>query len=260
MSAYEDIRYEVKDGAAWLALNRPDRLNALSAGMMAEIRDVLDRLTNDGARVLVIQGEGRAFCSGAALNAVDPAEAPDLGDVLEQAYAPVMERLHALSIPVIASVQGAAAGAGCSLALAADFVVAARSAYFLLAFVNIGLAPDAGATWVVPRLIGQARAAEMMLLGERIPADKAADWGLIHRAVEPEVLADTVSALAARLASGPTTAYGLIRQGLRGAAAQTFSETLATEARHQSIAGRSADFREGVAAFQEKRAPRFTGG
>lgn len=255
------IRYAVADGVARIILARPDRLNALTPGLLAAMAESLDRLEADGARVLVIEGEGRAFCSGADLQP-DPGQAAladDLGQLLEDSYNPVMQRLHDLPIPVIASVQGAAAGAGCSLALAADLVVANRSAYFMLAFANIGLVPDAGATWIIPRLVGAGRALEMMLLGERIPADKAEAWGLIHRAVEEDQRREVVQALAQRLANGPTAAYGMIRTAVRRSANLSFGETLHLERVHQRRAGATQDFHEGVAAFAEKRRPIFTG-
>ncbi len=261
MSDYSDIRYAVKDGVARILLARPSRLNALTPQLLAQMADALDRLEADGARVLVLQGEGRAFSSGADLQA-EPGEAAlaeDLGQLLEDSYNPVLRRLHGLPIPIVASVQGAAAGAGCSLALAADFVVAGASAYFLLAFVNIGLVPDAGVTWILPRLVGQSRALEMMMLGERIRADKAEAWGLIHRAVADEVLEAETEALAARLAAGPTVAHHLIRTGVRAAQFEAFDDSLHRERVNQGIAGRTADFAEGVAAFTERRSAHFGG-
>lgn len=261
MRPYASIRYDVTKGVARIVLDRPERLNALTAGLLTEVDDVLDRVVADGGRVLVLSGDGRAFCSGADLQP-DPGEAPaadDLGQMLEDSYNPVMRRLHDLPIPVVASVQGAAAGAGCSLALAADFVVAARSAYFLLAFVNIGLVPDAGATWLLPRLVGSSRALEMMMLGERLAAERAEQWGLIHRAVEDERLGEETERLARRLADGPTTAYGLIRRAVRAAQTESFAESLHRERINQALAGRTADFQEGMTAFAERRSTIFTG-
>jgi len=183
----------------------------------------------------------------------------DAGEVLERYYNPLVEALFALPIPVVAAVNGPAAGAGCSLALAADFVIAARSAYFLQAFVNIGLVPDAGASWILPRLVGRARALEMMMLGERIPAEQALSWGLVARVAEDKDLMDEAVALARRLASGPTVALGLIRQLVRDADHLSLSDGLAAERAAQKRAGETEDFRRAALAFVRKETPRFGG-
>ncbi|MET0269447.1 MAG: enoyl-CoA hydratase-related protein, partial [Sphingomonas sp.] len=203
-----------------------------------------------------------AFCAGAdlAAAATDYAGSDDRGLGLEIGFNPLAEALAALPVPLVVAVNGAAAGAGCSYALAGDIVLAARSAYFVQSFAQIGLAPDAGATWLLPRLAGSARARAMMLLGDRISATQAEAWGMIHAAVDDGELMPAARAMAARLAAGPTLAYGLIRQGLARATTQTFAETLAMEREHQRIAGRTADHAEGIAAFRARRAPRFTGG
>lgn len=255
---YEHITLEQQSGIATLTLNRPGALNALRVEMIAEINVALDRLRDEGtARVLVITGAGRAFSSGADLAA--GSIPTDLGAPLETHFNPMLERLLALSFPVVSAVNGPAAGAGCSLALAADITLAARSAYFLQAFVNIGLVPDVGSTWLLPRLVGRARAQAMMMLGERVPAEQAEHWGLIYRAVDDAALAGETQALAARLAAGPTRAYALIRHGLRAALECSLTEALRIERFHQLQAGRTADFVEGATAFLAKRPAAFKG-
>lgn len=243
---------------AILTLNRPGRLNALDSALVAALNDAVERIADEGtARALLLRGAGRAFCSGADLQA--GVASADAGAPLEQRYNPLLHRLAALPIPIVAAVQGPAAGAGCALALAADFVVAARSAYFLLAFVNIGLVPDAGATWIIPRLVGVARARAMMMLGERIPAEQAAAWGLIHEAAPDDEAAARAEALAARLAAGPTRALGLMRRTLARALEGSLDETLTDERWAQRDAGRTADFAEGKAAFLQRRPASFKG-
>jgi 2-(1,2-epoxy-1,2-dihydrophenyl)acetyl-CoA isomerase len=261
MKEYRTIKLDVADGVAKLSLSRPDRLNAMTHEMGYELLDAAERVTSLGARVLLFAGEGRAFCAGAELadETGEPSIAEDMGETLELCFNPFIERLHALPIPIVAAVNGPAAGAGCSLALSADFVIAARSAYFLLAFVNIGLVPDGGLTWILPRLIGQARATEMMMLGGRLSAEQALEWGLIYKVVDNEELATTAMDLAATLAAGPTRAYELIRKGIRAAQGGSLSDNLRLERLHQKIAGQSDDFKEGVDAFLGKRKARFAG-
>jgi 2-(1,2-epoxy-1,2-dihydrophenyl)acetyl-CoA isomerase len=227
---------------------------------VGQLNGILDRVADEGgARVLLISGEGRSFCSGVELGDGD-GDRPGSGMLLEKAFNPLIERLAAMPLPIVCSVKGAAAGAGCALALASDFVVAARSAYFLLAFVKIGLIPDMGTTWHLPRAIGGPRAIGMMMLGDRIPAEQAADWGMIWKVCDDDALDDEVEALAVRLAAGPTQAYRLIRQAMRSALNQSLSETLWTERINQRAAGLTADFVEGVAAFKDKRPAIFMGG
>ena len=258
MSAYEDITLEEDDGIATLVLNRPQSLNALRTETLEEIIDALDTVRDNGsARVLLLTGAGRAFSSGADLAA--GGSSSDLGAKVECYYNPILERLFALPLPFITAVNGPAVGAGCALALAGDIVLAARSSYFLQAFVNIGLVPDVGSSWLLPRLVGRARAQAMMMLGERIPAERAEDWGMLYKAVDDDVLAPESLALARKLAKGPTQAYALIRGGIRFALDHSLTEALAAERRHQRLAGRTRDFAEGVSAFREKRAARFTG-
>ena len=243
---------------ATIRLNRPHSLNALDGATVDELRAAVEGVGASGARCLLITAEGRGFSSGADL-ASGGGLPDDAGAALEKHFNPLIEALFALPIPVVAAVNGAAAGAGCSLALSADIVVAARSAYFLQAFVNIGLIPDAGATWLLPRLAGRARAMEMMMLGERIPAEKALEWGLISRVVEDEFLVEEAVALATNLARGPTRALGLIRKLAREAGQLPLSEALAAERAAQREAGQTQDFRSAVLAFLEKRQPRFDG-
>ncbi|WP_114953867.1 enoyl-CoA hydratase-related protein [Sphingosinicella terrae] len=257
--AFQHIRLEQSPAAvATITLARPDSLNALNAGMLDEIREAAESLPGSGARCLLLTGDGRGFSSGADL-ASGGGLPEDVGLALEQHFNPLVEALFALPIPFVAAVNGPAAGAGCSLALAADIVVAARSAYFLQAFVNIGLIPDAGATWLLPRLAGRARAMEMMMLGERIPAERALEWGMISRVVEDQDLAQESVALATRLAQGPTVALGLIRQLGREAGHSTLGEALAAERAAQRQAGQSADFKAALFAFLQKQQPRFEG-
>ncbi|MBC7521524.1 MAG: enoyl-CoA hydratase/isomerase family protein [Sandarakinorhabdus sp.] len=263
--AYEHILFGEADGVATITFNRPAQLNALHLGVIDEMIHAVDRVRDEGtARVLVLTGTGRAFCSGADLASGGAtgrgSDGPiDAGKGLETHFNPLLERLAALPVPFITAVNGLAAGAGCSYALAGDIVIAARSAYFLQAFVNIGLVPDVGSTWMLPRLVGKARAQAMMMLGEKIPAETAADWGMIYKVVDDADLAATVAAIAAKLAKGPTTSYTLIRQGLRDSLDMTLTEALMVERRNQMKAGRSADFAEGVMAFLQKRPAAFTG-
>ncbi|RVT40802.1 enoyl-CoA hydratase-related protein [Sphingobium algorifonticola] len=255
---YQTILTSVSDGVGILSLNRPERLNALTPQMFYEIADAIEAFPGQGARAILIKAEGKGFCSGTDLQA-EGGLPDDVGEILEKDYNPCMERYVASTLPMVAQVHGACAGIGASLALACDFVVAAQSAYFLQAFVNIGLVPDGGATWTLPRLIGKARATELMMLGERLPAAKAADWGLIYKAVEDAALADEAMALATRLAAMPTVALGLIRKGIAETQTSSFSQGLALERAHQREAGRSADFKEGVQAFLAKRPAKFEG-
>lgn len=260
---YETIRLDIADGIARLTLARPDALNALNRVMLGEIIAALDVVRDGGdTRCVVITGEGRGFSSGADLSGgASPAGSPgfDAGAVLEDYYNPLIERMFALPVPILCGVHGAVAGAGCMIALAADITVAARSAFFLQAFSNAGLVPDAGSMWLLPRLIGRARAMSMMILAERIPAETAQAWGMIYDVVDDALLAERLTTLATKLAGGPTRAYGLIRRGVREALESPLTDTLAMERQAQREAGNSADFLEGIAAFREKRRPRFTG-
>lgn len=256
---YEHVRLETgAAGVATLTIARPDRLNALSGQTVDELRAAVEETGRSGARCLLLTGEGRGFSSGADL-ASGGGLPEDAGAALEKHFNPLVEALFALPIPVVAAVNGPAAGAGCSLALAADIVIAARSAYFLQAFVNIGLIPDAGATWLLPRLVGRARATEMMMLGERVSAEQALEWGMISRVVDDEALQAEGVALATRLAQGPTVALGLIRRLARDAEQLPLGEALAAERAAQRTAGETQDFNAAVMAFLQKLKPRFNG-
>lgn len=250
------IRYGSDGRVATITLNRPDRINALSPALLDALVAAAERARADRVRAVLLTAEGRGFCSGADLAAGLP---EDLGALLRNHYEPAIKAIRDLPVPVVAAVQGAAAGAGCALALAADLVVAGEGAYFLLAFANVGLVPDASATWSVAKAVGRARAMEMALLGERIAARQALEWGLINRVVPDDELASAAQALADRLAGAPTVALGMIRGAVNAAMDLSFSDVLELEAANQTVAGRTADFREAVAAFGEKRAPIFKG-
>jgi len=256
LSDYRTIRYDLTDNVATITLNRPDRMNAISIDLLDEVASALDAAVAAGARALMLTGEGRAFCSGADLAAGLP---DDLGILLDVHYHPVVKRLAELPIPVVTAMNGPAGGAGLSLALAGDIVVAARSAYILLAFVNIGLVPDAGATWLVAKGAGRMKALEMALLGEKMSAADAVEAGLVTRVVDDADLMDEAGAVAVRMAQMPTAAIGMIRRQVASALNATLAETLEIERANQTIAGRSHDFKEGVTAFIEKRKPKFEG-
>ena len=258
--AYETITLEIADDIATITLNRPERLNAMGPQMADEISEAVDHL--DGARALLVTGAGRAFCSGADLQARGGAAALGASGpygALTRSYNPTMVKLSKLNVPIVTAVNGPAAGIGCSLALCSDFAIAGKSAYFLQAFVNIGLVPDGGSTWMLPRLIGKARATQMMLLGEKIGGEQAADWGLIYKCVEDADLQSEAQTLAARLANGPTLALGIMRQNISAALEMDYASAMTREAEGQRIAGKSADATEGGMSFLQKRKPVFTG-
>lgn len=258
--AYQTILTDRREDVLVVTINRPDRLNAAPPVTFDEIRDALGKL--DGARAVLLTGAGRAFCSGAdvaggSMQAADPAQMTF--DALTNHYNPTLLAIADLAVPVVSAVRGPAAGIGCSLALAADLCVASDTAYFLEAFVNIGLVPDGGASWMLPRLVGRARALEMALLGERVPAAKALDWGLIHKVVADDALDAEAVALAERLASGPTVALGLTRRAIGAALDTDYATAMAREAEDQRTARRTADSLEGGMAFLSKRKPDFQG-
>jgi 2-(1,2-epoxy-1,2-dihydrophenyl)acetyl-CoA isomerase len=259
---YEKIQLEIDGDVAVLRLNDPTALNAVTLQMIQEIDAALDEITGS-ARALLVTSVGRAFCAGANLSGGlgDVAEdgLPDAGAVLESDINPMMSRFRALPFPWVTAVRGPAAGVGCSLALAADLIVASESAYFLQAFARIGLVPDGGSSWLLNRAVGRVRAMEMMLLGERLPAAKALEWGLINRLVAETELENAGLTLARSLAQGPTRSLGMVREVAWAAVDQNWEQALATERRMQREAGRTADHQEGVAAFLEKRPAQFTG-
>jgi 2-(1,2-epoxy-1,2-dihydrophenyl)acetyl-CoA isomerase len=257
--AYETIEFALHDGIARLTLNRPDRLNSFNVTMHGEVADALGRL--DDARVLVLTGAGRGFCAGQDLGdrAVSPGESVDLGHSVETWYNPLIRRLTSLPFPVIARVNGVAAGAGANIALACDLVIAARSAKFIQSFASIGLIPDRGGTWVLPRLVGQARALGLALTAEPLPADKAAEWGLIWKAVEDEALDAEVDSLAARFATAPTLGLAAIKTMIRQSWSHSLDEELDLQRDAMRRLGGTEDYREGVAAFMAKRKPQFRG-
>jgi len=256
--AYQTLRYEVADDVATITLNRPDKMNSLNTRMRAEMAEAMSRAPRE-ARVAVLTGAGRSFCAGQDLSDTGRFEDLNLERVLREEYEPLLKLVYDCPVPVIAAVNGAAAGAGANLALAADVVVAARSAVFLEAFARIGLIPDAGGTYWLPRLAGMARAMGMCLFADPIPAERAAEWGLIWEAVDDDALAPRVAELAARLAKGPTVAYRLMKRALRESMANGLDAQLALEAKLQGEAGKSRDFVEGVSAFLEKRPARYEG-
>src|SRR5690349_12778927 len=261
--SYESILFSIENGVAVLTLNRPDRLNSFTQAMHLEVRDALDKLQADkSVRVLVLTGAGRGFCAGQDLNdrAVEPGgQGVDLGESVEKFYAPLVTTLRTLPMPVICAVNGVAAGAGANLALACDIVLAAKSASFIEAFCKLGLIPDTGGTWVLPRLIGPARAMGLALLGDKLPAEKAEQWGLIWRCVPDEALMDEAMAMAEHFAAAPTKGLAFTKKAMLASWTNTLDEQLQMEAGMMRELGYSHDYREGVAAFIEKRQPHFKG-
>lgn len=255
---YRTIKFDVSRSVATITLARAKKLNALTPNMADEMRHAL--ANTEDARAVLIRGEGRAFCSGADLSAIAG------GDPAESAYRALTDHYHPLlldiaqhKLPVVAEVNGAAAGIGCSLALACDFCIAGEGAYFLQAFVKIGLVPDGGASWMLPLLIGKSRATEMLMLGEKVHGPQAQQWGLIHRCVPETMLEHGAHALARKLAGGPTAALSLMKRTLFEAHRQSFAGTMDSEADAQREAAATSDAEEGIAAFLTKRAPVFKG-
>ncbi|MEM5476930.1 enoyl-CoA hydratase-related protein [Pacificibacter sp. AS14] len=255
---YDTIRYTLRDDIAVLTLNRPEVKNALNTQMRAEITHAV-RAAGKQARVLVITGAQDAFCSGQDLGDGINAGNADLERTLRDEYEPMLHAIHNSKIPTIAAVNGVAAGAGASLALAADVVIATESAIFIQAFTRIGLMPDAGGTYALPRQIGLARAMGASLFGDPISADKAAQWGMIYESVEDDLFAAHWQARAQHLAAGPTVAYSGIKEALHASVSNTFTDQLTLEAKLQGRCGMTRDFREGVVAFLEKRPATFEG-
>lgn len=256
------IAVERVDGYALVTLNRPDKLNSFTEVMHHELAAALDAIAGDDTvRAVLLTGAGKGFCAGQDLSdrKAEDGVAPDLGDTIDRLYNPLIRRIRALQKPVIAAVNGVAAGAGANIALACDLVLAARSARFIQAFAKIGLVPDSGGTWTLRRLVGEQRAKGLAMLAEPLDADRAEAWGLIWKAVDDEKLMTEARALAARLATQPTFGLGLTKEAIHAAADNDLDAQLDLERDLQRRAGRSDDYREGVTAFLEKRAPRFIG-
>jgi len=261
--AFETILFSVEAGAARLTLNRPERLNSFTVRMHEEIAAALGAVEADRTvRVLLITGAGRGFCAGQDLSdrAVSPdGAAPDLGESVEKRYNPLIRRLTSLPMPVVCAVNGVAAGAGASLAFASDIVVAARSAKFIMSFANIGLVPDSGSSWALPRLAGQARALGLALTGDPLPAETAAHWGLIWKCVDDDALGEEAEALVKKFANAPTRGLAETKKLIRSAFTRPLDEQLDLERDRMRELGRSDDYREGVDAFLNKRKPSFKG-
>jgi 2-(1,2-epoxy-1,2-dihydrophenyl)acetyl-CoA isomerase len=260
---FERVKLDLDGSVAVLTLNHPEVMNAVSSEMLSGLSDALAQVedSKNGVRCLVMTGQGRGFCAGANLQPPSGASraSSDAGAALETSYHPFLRRLRELPMPFVTAVNGAAAGVGMSFALMGDLVLGARSAYFLQAFRRIGLVPDGGSTWMLPRLVGKARAMELSLLGEKLPAEKALEWGLINRVYDDSQLMEKSLELAHDLASGPTLALGLIRRLYWESNDNSYEEQLNLERQMQRRAGNSADFREGVHAFREKRPAKFNG-
>ena len=260
---YENIQFQIENGIAVLTLNRPDKLNSFTQAMHLEVRAALAALIADrSARVLVLTGAGRGFCAGQDLSdrAVEPgAEGVDLGHSVETFYAPLVMTLKSLPMPVICAVNGVAAGAGANLALACDIVLAAKSASFVEVFCKLGLIPDTGGTWHLPRLVGHARAMGMAMLGEKISAEKAEQWGLIWKCVADETLMEEAMAMAKHFSTAPTKGLAFTKRAIEASFGNSLPEQLKLEGEMMRELGYSHDYREGVAAFMAKRTPTFTG-
>ena len=260
--AFEHILSEVDQGVAIITLNRPDVLNSFNRTMAVEVRQALSTAAGDAkVRAVLVTGAGRAFCAGQDLAEAMPKEGPlpDLGDIVARGYNPIVRTIRQIEKPVVCAVNGVAAGAGANLAFACDFVLAASEATFVQSFSKIGLVPDTGGTFILPRLVGHARATALMMLADKVTAAEAVAMGLIHRAVEGGRLMDEATALARLLATRPTRGLALIKRALNASATNGLDEQLALEAQLQAEAGSTEDYREGVRAFLEKRAPVFIG-
>ncbi|MBO1110787.1 2-(1,2-epoxy-1,2-dihydrophenyl)acetyl-CoA isomerase PaaG [Bordetella petrii] len=259
---YQSILFDLSGGIARLTLNRPDKLNSFTAAMHGEVADALTRVEREGARVLVLTGAGRGFCAGQDLSERQMAAEgapPDLGETVEKYYAPLVRRLHALPLPVVVGVNGVAAGAGANLAFAGDIVIAKESASFIQSFCRLGLIPDTGGTFVLPRLVGRARAMGLAMLGDKLSARQAQDWGLIWQCVADDAFDAALDKLAAHFAAAPTRGLASTKQALQASLRNDLSTQLDLERDLMRELGRSADYAEGVAAFLGKREPQFKG-
>jgi 2-(1,2-epoxy-1,2-dihydrophenyl)acetyl-CoA isomerase len=259
---FERVSLTAEGAVAILALNHPDSLNAIGPRMAHGFSGALAEVENPahGFRALLLTGEGRGFCSGANLSEPPESGGPlTAGAILDELYHPLLRRLRDLKLPIVTAVNGVAAGVGMSFALMGDITVAARSAYFVQAFARIGLVPDGGSTWLLPRLIGLARARELSLLAEKLPAEKALEWGLINRVYEDNELRDEALKMASRLADGPTAALALTRRLYWDSPGSGFEQQLGRERAAQDRATATEDFREGIRAFRDKRPPQFKG-
>ena len=261
---YQSITYAVDDGLARLTFNRPDKLNSFTVAMHLEVQHALDAAAADPqVRALVITGAGRGFCAGQDLGdravSAEGGARPDLGDSIEKYYAPLVRRLRAMPKPVVCAVNGVAAGAGANIALACDIVIAVETAIFVQPFCKLGLVPDAGGTWSLPHLVGRARALGLVLLGDAVGAQQAADWGLIWKCVPAAGFEAEVNAVARKLATGPTLGFARTKQAIDAAATATLDQQLNLERDFQRELGYSQDYAEGVSAFTEKRTAKFAG-
>ncbi|GAB3194382.1 2-(1,2-epoxy-1,2-dihydrophenyl)acetyl-CoA isomerase [Pontibacter aydingkolensis] len=257
---YECLLYEVQEGVATITLNRPDVFNAFNDQQSYDLQDALKQVARDEqVRVVVLTGAGKAFCSGQDLKAIASASKRDLSESLEKRYNPIIRAMRNLPKPIICKLNGVAAGAGCSLALACDLVVASTAASMIEVFVNVGLVLDSGSSFFLPRVVGSLKAFELSTLGSKVTAEEALQLGMVNKVVAPEELDAAVAELAARYAAGPTKAIGLMKKMLNKSFSSTLDEMLDYEAHCQKIAGNSDDYKEGVTAFNEKRRPQFKG-
>jgi len=261
---FKQVTLDFDGQVAILKLDHPEVMNAVSMDMLGGLSDAIDEIDSrrSDVRCLVITGAGRAFCTGANLqgrNNAEPGKRTNAGAALETAYHPFLRRLRNLHCPIVTSVNGPAAGAGMSFAMMGDMILCARSAYFLQAFRRIGLVPDCGSTWLLPRLVGRARSVELSLMGEKLPAEKALEWGLVNRVYDDAALMEETMKLAHELANGPTIALSLIRKLYWESPENSFEDQLDLEQQFQRVAGAAEDFKEGVSAFLEKRPAKFKG-
>lgn len=260
MEGFSCIEYTVEGGVATIMLNRPDVFNAFNDDQSYELQDALKQAKRDKqVRVIVLTGAGKAFCSGQDLKAIAGAKNRSLRDSLDKRYNPIIKAMRAMPKPIIGKINGVAAGAGCSLALACDYVIASEYASFIEVFINVGLVLDSGSSYFLPRLVGSARAFEMATMGSKVKADQALEWGIINKVVSAEELDSATAEIAAYYENAPTKAVALMKQMINKSFHSDLNEMLEYEACCQEIAGNSSDYKEGVTAFNEKRKPSFTG-